>query len=31
MANTEDLEFMTWNVMRIFFYIDLTVKKGNFS
>ena len=31
MANTGELEFMTWYVMWIFFYIDLIVKKGNLS
>ena len=28
-ANTGELKFMAWDVMRTFFYIDLTVKKGN--
>ena len=33
-ANTGELEFMGWDVMRFFyyfFYIDLNVKKGDLS
>ena len=29
-ANTEEFEFMVWDVMQ-FFYIDPTVKLGNLS
>ena len=27
--NTRELEFIAWDVMQGFFYVDLTVKKGN--
>ena len=30
-ANTGELEFMAWDVMRNFYYIDLTVKKDSLS